>query len=90
MLFYGARHFTYFLHCTGKEFKFAAVMISLFLLLYIDELMDLSSISFLTFTMEGESELRASDAFIAKWLITSEIFSLCNCGCKVFNLKIRP
>ena len=67
-----------------------AVMISLFLLLYIDELMDLSSISFLTFTMEGESELRASDAFIAKWLITSEIFSLCNCGCKVFNLKIRP
>ena len=42
--------------------------------------MDLSSMSLLTFTMEGESELRASDAFIAKWLITSEIFSLCNCG----------
>ena len=37
---------------------------------------DLSSISLLTFTMEGESELRASDAFIAKWLITSEFFSL--------------
>ena len=28
----------------------------------------------LTFTMGGESELRAGDAFIAKWLITSEIY----------------
>ena len=42
--------------------------------------MDLSSMSLLTFTMEEESELRASDAFIAKCLITSEIFSLCNYG----------
>ena len=51
--------------------------------------MGFSSISLLTFTMERESELRASDAFIAKWLITSEVFSLCNCGCKLLNLKIR-
>ena len=52
-------------------------MIFLFLLLYIDELLDLSLFFLLTFTMEGESELRAGDAFIAKWLITSEMFSLC-------------
>ena len=41
--------------------------------------MAFSSLFLLTFTMEGESELRAGDAFIAKWLIF-----------KVLNLKIRP
>ena len=35
--------------------------------------------------MEGESELRASDAFIAKLLITSEVFSLCNCVNKTIS-----
>ena len=41
-------------------------MIFLFLLLYIDNLINLSSISLLIFTKEGKSELRANDAFIAK------------------------
>ena len=51
-----------------KEFKFAAVIYNCFVstFIYVDELMDLLSFSLLTFTMEGESEVRASDAFITK------------------------
>ena len=35
MLFYGARHFTYFLHCTAKEFKFAVVIYDFFVSTFI-------------------------------------------------------
>ena len=66
MLFYGARHFTYFLHCTSKEFKFAAVIYDFFYFYFYALSTFLLSFSLLTFTMERESELRASDPFIAK------------------------
>ena len=73
MLFYGARHFTYFKHCIAKEFKFAALIYD-FLFLLLCFIYFSTFIFFINTHMERESELRASDTLLQNGLLPLKSF----------------